>query len=189
MKKWSSEFELGDHITTDQSDYFHEHGVIVFRNFLTSDQVKICISEIKRIEQEWIDEKKDKINGIPLKFGKDEQGNDTIQRFCFMSLYSGALHEILHDPRVNALTELMHPYEGRIGENEKDGLVVNNYINTKNSSFTEMGWHTDSPRDLFMGQKIMPMLNVGIHLDTTLCDNGGLRVIPGTQKQNMFRLL
>jgi phytanoyl-CoA hydroxylase len=189
MEKWSSEFELGNQISEKQSKYFNEHGVIVFRNFLTPGQVKICISEIKRIEQEWINEKKDKINGIPLKFGKDEEGNNTIQRFCFMSLYSGFLRGILHDSRINALLELLHPYEGRLGENEKDGLVVNSYINAKNSSFTEMGWHTDSPRDLFMGQKIMPMLNVGIHLDTTLFDNGGLRVIPGTQKQNMFRLL
>jgi ectoine hydroxylase-related dioxygenase (phytanoyl-CoA dioxygenase family) len=52
-----------------------------------------------------------------------------------------------------------------------------------------MGWHTDSPRDLFLGQKIMPMLNVGIHLDTCLFDNGGLRVLPGTHKQNMIKLL
>lgn len=52
-----------------------------------------------------------------------------------------------------------------------------------------MGWHTDSPRDLFMGQKIMPMLNVGIHLDTCMFENGGLRVLPGTHKQGMFKLL
>jgi len=72
---------------------------------------------------------------------------------------------------------------------KKDGLVINNYINTPHSSFTQMGWHTDSPRDLFLGQKIMPMLNVGIHLDTCLFENGGLRVIPGTHKQNTFKLL
>lgn len=189
MGKWSSDFELGDHLTAKQADFFHKYGVIVFRNFLNTGQINICINEIKRIEKEWISEKKDKINGIPLKFGKDEEGNNTIQRFCFMSLYSDALHEILRDPRIIALKGLLYPYEGRIGENEKDGLVVNNYVNAKNSSFTEMGWHTDSPRDLFMGQRIMPMLNVGIHLDTCLFENGGLRVIPGTQKQNIFRLL
>jgi ectoine hydroxylase-related dioxygenase (phytanoyl-CoA dioxygenase family) len=52
-----------------------------------------------------------------------------------------------------------------------------------------MGWHTDSPRDIFQGQKIMPMLNVGIHLDTCLFQNGGLRVLPGSHRQNIFRLL
>jgi len=84
------------------------------------------------------------------------------------------------------LTELVKPYEGRIGENEKDGLVMNNYVRTPNSAFSQMGWHTDAPRDLFLGQKIMPMLNVGIHLDDCPFENGGLRVIPGTHKQGMI---
>jgi len=83
---------------------------------------------------------------------------------------------------------LLQPYSGRIGENEKDGLVVNHYVNTANSKFTQMGWHTDSPRDLFLGSKILPMLNVGLHLDDCSFDNGGLRVIPGTHKQSIFGL-
>jgi len=189
MKKWSGNFSLENDVSAQQVDYFQEHGVIVFRGFLNRSTVDTCISEISRIEKQWLDEKRDKVNGVPLKFGKDEENNDTIQRFCFMSLFSSYLHEIMLDPRLNALTKLLQPYDGRIGEDEKDGLVINNYVNTQNSSFTQMGWHTDSPRDLFLGQKIMPMLNVGIHLDTCLFENGGLRVIPGTHKQGMFGLL
>lgn len=189
MEKWKCDFILDTQLTKEHKDFFKKNGVIVFRNFLSHEKVRICTSEIKRLESEWIEEKKDKINGIPLKYGKDEQENPTIQRLCFTSLYSNILHEVLNDERIKSLTELLYPYEGRIGENEKDGLVVNNYINTPNSSFCQMGWHTDSPRDLFQGQKIMPMLNVGIHLDTCLFENGGLRVIPGTQYQSIFRLL
>lgn len=189
MKKWESHFELGHTITPEQMQFFDEHGVIVFRNFLSSEKVATYISELKRLEKKWLDEKKEKINGIPLKFGKDEEGQTTIQRLCFSSLYSEPLHDLLQDPRLQALTALLHPYEGRVAENEKDGLVINNYINTPNSTFTQMGWHTDSPRDLFMGQRIMPMLNVGIHLDTCPFTNGGLRVLPGTHKQSMFKLL
>jgi len=189
MKKWESHFKLGDTVTHEQLDFFDEHGVIVFRNFLDKEKVTTYISELQRLEKQWLDEKKDKINGIPLKFGKDEHGNLTIQRLCFSSLFSDPLHALLSDDRLKALTAFLHPYEGRIAENEKDGLVINNYINTPNSTFTQMGWHTDSPRDLFMGQKIMPMLNVGIHLDTCLFENGGLRVLPGTHKQGMFKLL
>jgi hypothetical protein len=129
------------------------------------------------------------VNGIPLKFGKDEDGHTNIQRFCFTSLFSDILHEMLKDPRMDVLKELLYPYDGRIGENEKDGMVVNNYVNSPHSSFTKMGWHTDSPRDIFQGQKIMPMLNVGIYLDTCFFQTGGLRVLPGTQRQNIFRLL
>jgi ectoine hydroxylase-related dioxygenase (phytanoyl-CoA dioxygenase family) len=112
-----------------------------------------------------------------------------IQRMCFLSLYSEPLHEMLQDPRIKALVGLLYPYEGRIGENEKDGLILNHYVRLPESNFTQMGWHTDSPRDLFLGQKIMPMLNVGIHLDDTPFQNGGLRVLPGTHKQGVLRLL
>jgi phytanoyl-CoA hydroxylase len=189
MKKWSGDFTIDSDVTPEHIDYFQKNGVIVFRKFLHPPAVDRCISEISRIEEQWLKEKRDKVNGIPLKFGKDENEHTTIQRFCFMSLFSTYFHEVLLDPRLDALTKLLQPYDGRIGENEKDGLVINSYVNAKNSSFSQMGWHTDSPRDLFMGQKIMPMLNVGIHLDTCLFENGGLRVIPGTHKQGMLGLL
>jgi ectoine hydroxylase-related dioxygenase (phytanoyl-CoA dioxygenase family) len=189
MKKWICDYKLDTKLTEEQLDFFDKHGVIIFRNFINQEKVKLYLSELNRIEKEWLAEGKDKVNGIPLKFGKDMEGNKTIQRFCFTSLYSDALHNLLDDERLQALTAFLTPYEGRIGENEKDGLVANNYLNTPNSTFTQMGWHTDSPRDLFLGQKIMPMLNVGIHLDTCLFENGGLRVIPGTHKQNMIKLL
>ncbi|MEI9935232.1 MAG: hypothetical protein WDM71_10380 [Ferruginibacter sp.] len=29
---------------------------------------------------------------------------------------------------------------------KKDGLVVNHYVNSPYSKFTQLGWHTDSPR-------------------------------------------
>lgn len=34
-----------------------------------------------------------------------------------------------------------------------------------------------------------PMLNVGIHLDNLRPENGGLRIIPGTHKQNIYQML
>lgn len=189
MNKWESNFQLGETLTQEQLDFFAQNGVIVFRNFITAERVSIYLQEIKRLEKIWIEEKREKINGIPLKFGKDEFGNKTIQRLSFTSLYSDALHDLLNDPMLIQLSEFLEPYEGRIAENEKDGLVVNNYLNTPNSGFSQMGWHTDSPRDLFLGQKIMPMLNVGIHLDECLFENGGLRILPGTHKQGFLKLL
>jgi phytanoyl-CoA hydroxylase len=189
MKKWDSHFQLGDSVTAEQLEFFDKHGVIVFRNFISKEKVATYLNELKRLESLWIEEQRDKVNGIPLKFGKDEHGNKTIQRLCFTSLYSEELHKLLEEPRLKALMPFLHPYEGRIAENEKDGLVINNYINTPNSSFTQMGWHTDAPRDLFLGQRIMPMLNVGLHLDDCSFENGGLRVLPGTHKQNVLKLL
>jgi phytanoyl-CoA hydroxylase len=182
-------YTLEDKLTEEQLRLFDETGAIVFRNFLTPEKVSLYLSELSRIEKQWLDEGKEKINGIPLKFGKDDKGNKMIQRMCFLSLHSEPLHELLQDPRLKAVIEFLKPYEGRIAENEKDGLILNNYVRMPDSAFTQMGWHTDSPRDLFLGQRILPMLNVGIHLDPCPFENGGLRILPGTHKQNMFKLL
>ena len=182
-------FQWGDELTQEQKDYFRQYGVIQFKNFINADTIKTFIDELNKIEKKWLDEGTEKINGIPLKFGKDPKGNKMIQRMCFTNKYSPVLAEFLKDPRLQVLTELLAPYDGRIGDEEKDGLVFNHYVNAANSKFTQMGWHTDSPRDLFLGQKILPMLNVGVHLDNCPSSNGGLRVLPGTQNQNMLRLL
>ena len=182
-------FTLTDKLPQDQFDFFDKYGIIIYRNAITKPTVELFLKELQRIEKEWLGKGLDKMNGIPLKFGKDEHGNKTIQRLCFLSQHSDILHEFLQDPRLKSLTELVRPYEGRIGEIEKDGLVLNNYIRTPNSAFSQMGWHTDSPRDIFLGQRIMPMLNVGIHLDNCPFENGGLRVLPGTHKQGMLKLL
>ena len=182
-------FSLGDKITAEQSTFFNKNGYIVFKNFVPKDEVELFKSEMKRVETEWVNNNIEKVNGIPVKYGKDQYGNKIVQRFCFLSQYSEVLHELVQSPPIHTLLELLSPYEGRIGENEKDGLVLNNYLRTPDSKFTHMGWHTDSPRDLFMGQRIMPMLNVGIHLDDCPFSNGGLRILPGTHKQGLFKLM
>lgn len=182
-------FTLGEKLTDEQKEYFRKYGIIQFKNFINQDTIKLFISELQKIEKQWLDEGVEKINGIPLKFGKNENGDKMIQRMCFTNKYSKVLGELVKDPRLQLLIELLAPYDGRISENEKDGLVFNHYINAQNSKFSQMGWHTDSPRDLFLGQKILPMLNVGIHLDDCPMSNGGLRVLPGTQNQSVLKLL
>ncbi|WP_299284977.1 phytanoyl-CoA dioxygenase family protein [uncultured Mucilaginibacter sp.] len=182
-------FTLGNKLTQEQLDFFDKNGVIIFRNFITRDTVETLLTEINTLQKTWLDEGREKVNGTPLKFGKDENGQKIIQRFCFSSLHNTVLHEFLKDPRFKALPAMVAPFEGRIGEDEKDGLVINQYIKTPDSTFSQMGWHTDSPRDIFLGQRIMPMLNVGIHLDDCPAENGGLRVLTGTHKQGILKLL
>ena len=179
----------GKKLTREQLDYFDKHGVIHLRGFIDRATVAGLLREIRAVEQYLLSHGATKVNGIPLKFGRDVDGSVFIQRIAFASQYSLALREFLRDPRLNALTALLGDYQGRIGENEKDGLVVNHYVNTTESAFRQLGWHTDSPRDLFLGHRILPMLNVGLHLDNCPYDNGGLRVLPGTHKQGIFRLL
>jgi ectoine hydroxylase-related dioxygenase (phytanoyl-CoA dioxygenase family) len=182
-------FKFGDSLTEEQKIFFDKNGFLHFSNFISKENVALFIREIERIQKERLEKNLEKVNGVPLKFGQDLEGNKIIQRNCFLSLSSDVLHEFLRDPRLISLTELLYPYEGRIAENEKDGLILNYFERTPNSTFTKMGWHTDSPRDLFMGGKIMPMLNIGLHLDSCAFANGGLRLIPGTHKQKVFNLL
>lgn len=190
MKKFDCPpFVSGDALTPDQKTFFDKYGVIVFKKFIKPETVQLFIEEGRRVEKQLLAEGREKVNGIPLKYGKDVDESTIIQRLCFLSQFSPTLHEFLQDPRLHALAGLLYPYEGRIGEIEKDGLVMNHYVRSANSRYSQMGWHTDSPRDIFLGQKIMPMLNVGIHLDNCPMENGGLRVIPGTHKQGMLKLL
>ena len=190
MKKFESySFRLKEAVTDKQIDFFNKHGFIQFKNFIDRETVKEFVQETERVQSFLIKNQIQKVNGIPLKFGHDEHGDTIIQRLAFTSQYSKKLSDFLKDSRLQSLISLLQPFEGRIGENEKDGLVVNHYVNTPNSQFKQLGWHTDSPRDLFLGSRILPMLNVGLHLDDCPFENGGLRVLPGTHKQGLFRLL
>jgi phytanoyl-CoA hydroxylase len=182
-------FRLSNSITKDQLSFFNKYGIIQFRNFLDKATIDEFISEIESVQEYLLLHNLKKVNGIPLKFGVDIDGTPLIQRIAFASHYSERLSKFLKDERLQSLLTLLGNYEGRIGEHEKDGLVVNHYVNSPSSKFTQLGWHTDSPRDLFMGSRILPMLNVGVHLDDCAYDNGGLRVLPGTHKQNLFQLL
>lgn len=189
MNNQRKTFHFNREITAEQLDFFDTYGYIHFRNFIDKESVSGLVQEVGKVQDFLISNKIKKVNGIPLKFGKDVDNAPLIQRIAFASKFSQTLHGFLHDKRLSQLTDLLGVYEGRIGENEKDGLVVNHYLNNSGSEFTQMGWHTDSPRDLFMGSRIMPMLNVGLHLDDCPAANGGLRVLAGTHKQSLLRLL
>ena len=41
MQKWNINFELGNSLTEEQLNFFNEHGVIVFRNFISREKVEI----------------------------------------------------------------------------------------------------------------------------------------------------
>jgi phytanoyl-CoA hydroxylase len=182
-------FTGGGTLTNAHLHFFNKNGFLQFKNFADKDTVALFLREIKKVEAWLLGNEITKINGIPLKMGSDVDGAPLIQRIAFASHYSPVLKDFLKDSRLTALTQLLGNYEGRVGENEKDGLVVNHYVNTGASAFRQLGWHTDSPRDLFLGQRIRPMLNVGLHLDDCPYANGGLRVLPGTHEQGLFRLL
>ncbi len=175
-------------LTKDQREVFQRNGFLHFKNFITREKVAEIIAAMREIEERWIRDGLKVLNGTPLKFGTDVDGRPIVQRFAFASQHHPMLAELLRDQRLAAILQLVGP-DARLGTHEKDGLVINHYVNHENSNFTQMGWHTDSIRDLFLGKKVGPMLNVGIHLDDQDPRNGGLRLLPGTHKQSLWGLL
>ncbi|MEH3114361.1 phytanoyl-CoA dioxygenase family protein [Pedobacter terrae] len=181
-------FNLSEKLSVEQVNFFNQHGFIHFKNFINNDTVTSIVQASKEVESAWIDADVKKINGVPIKYGKDLDGKKIVQRFAFINQHHKALSGLLLDPRLSALLPLAG--EGsRLGSEEKDGMVFNHYINGPESSFTKMGWHTDGLRDIFYGGKLHPMLNVGIHLTSQKKENGGLRIIPGTHKQSIYQML
>lgn len=180
-------FTLADRLSKEQKAFFAEHGFIHFKNFIKSETVQLLTNASKEVEKRWLEKGLQKANGVPIKYGTDLDGASIVQRFAFINHHHTVFNEVLRDPRFEALLDFVPG--SRIGENEKDGMVFNHYINGPQSKFTQMGWHTDGLRDIFYGQKVQPMLNVGIHLSTLPPENGGLRILPGTHTQGIFDLL
>jgi phytanoyl-CoA hydroxylase len=190
MKKFEMpDFYFSGTLTREQQEFFDKYGIIQFKKFVEPATVSLFLKESEKVQNQLLSSDTKKINGIPLKFGTDVDGSRLIQRIAFTSFFSKELSEFLKNKKLEQLLNLMGPYEGRIGETEKDGLVFNHYVNTAESKFTQLGWHTDSPRDLFLGSRILPMLNIGLHLDSCHSSTGGLRVIPGTHKQGLLSML
>lgn len=181
-------FTLDETISKEQSEFFHEHGFIHFRNFINPNTVQLITRASEEVQKRWIEKDVKTVNGVPIKYGFDLDGSRIVQRFAFINQHHPVLTEFLLDPRFKTLLSLVGP-GARLGIDEKDGMVFNHYVNGPNSRFTQMGWHVDGLRDIFYGQKLNPMLNVGIHLNSLKKENGGLRIIPGTHRQGLYSLL
>lgn len=181
-------FGLSESLTAAQKLFFAQNGFLHFQQFLNPLMVQQALDAMAELEREWLQQGKTHIYGVPLRMGFDIDGSPIIQRFAFASLYHEKLQTIIADPRLKALLCLLGP-GARLGEREKDGMVINHYVNVPGSGFCRLGWHTDSIRDLFLGGKVFPMLNIGIHLDDCPMNMGGLRVLPGTHEQNTLGML
>ncbi|MBC8082465.1 MAG: phytanoyl-CoA dioxygenase family protein [Hymenobacter sp.] len=182
-------FTLGAALTAEQRAFFHQHGFLHFRAFADASTVQRLLRATEQVQHHWLAAAVRKVNGVPIKYGQDVDGSPIVQRFAFANQHSAELREFLEEPRFPALFSLLEAAGGRVGINEKDGLVINHYVNVPGSQFSQMGWHTDSLRDVFYGKHIGPMLNVGFHLDDTPATNGGLRLLPGTHHQPLHQML
>lgn len=176
--EWNGEF------TDEQAAFLDEHGFIRFKNFATMEEVEMIRGELAKIQAQWIAEDREFANGIPIKYGIDENGEKFVNRFAFTSQYSEKMTEFFHGERWKVVQRICGP-DHRLGLDEKDGVVVNHYLNIPSSNFRKLGWHIDALRDVFYGKLPEPMWNVGMYLDDSYRNKGALRLIPGTHKQNL----
>lgn len=175
--------------TAAQRAFFQQHGFLHFRGFAGLAEVQRLLAAITELQARWLREGVRQVNGVPLKFGRDEAGRPLIQRMAFASQHSPVLAAWLQDARLAALLTLLDAPAARLGPDEKNGLVVGQYWHGSGSRFSQMGWHTDALRDVFYGRRPAPMLNVGLHLDACPAAHGGLRLLPGTHHQSRLGLL
>ncbi len=132
--------------------FFEGHGFIHFKDFINPDTVQLIIKASLEVEKKWIENNVKKINGVPIKYGVDITGLPIVQRFAFINQHHPVLAEFLLDPRFKTLLNLVGP-QARFGENEKDGMVFNHYVNGSGSKFTQMGWHVDGLRGIFFKER------------------------------------
>ncbi len=182
-------FTLSTALNKEQIRFFDANGFIHFKNFLSANEVKDIINALSVLEEKWLKNDVKQVNGIPLKFGFDENNKRIVHRFAFTSLHSERIKMLVNSSAIQSLTKLLVESDSRIAENEKDGVVVNQYLNSANSNMKQMGWHTDSLRDIFYGKKVLPMLNVGINLTDSKKEQGGLKVLKGTHKQSLYKMI
>jgi hypothetical protein len=172
-------------LTAGQRKLLDDEGYLKVPGFLSSAEVDFILGQLRAIEQRWIAEGRKKARGIPIKYGRDLDGGPYVNRFAFASCYSRPLHDLIASEKFQSLASLLGP-GFRLGEDEKDGMVVNHYVNLDGSRYKQLGWHTDGLRDVFLGQRQRPLWQVGLYLDDSPREKGGLRLIPGTHKQDLF---
>lgn len=183
----STRFRLGPEITAEQQAFFDEHGFLIFEGVASREEVAMIASEMDRINSEWIAEDRRFVNGIPIFWGTNPEGARWVHRFTFSSMFSEPIRRFVLDARFEPIRRMVGS-DARVGHDEKDGVVINRYVNVPGSTYPKLGWHTDGLRDLFYLRMPQAMYNVGLHLDDVTAADGGLRLIPGSHRQGFFSM-
>jgi hypothetical protein len=181
-------FELGDRLTAEQVDFLETYGFIRFRRFVAPARARALYGAVLEVNDALIARGTEQMNGVPLIFGQRPGGARYVQRIPFASLQHPALHEFLGDSRFRGILETAGPGY-RIGEDERDGMVVNRFRNEPGARYKRLGWHTDSLRDVFYLEKPRRYLNVGFYFTDSPLEVGGLRVLPCTHHQPIASMM
>ena len=181
------DFTLGPSLTTEQQSFFDTYGFIRFRSVASEEECKTLTQALEDLSEQWRREGRTTALGIPIQWGLKPDGRKYVQRFAYSSHYSQPIAAFCTSERFEPVRRLCGE-DARLAHREKDGVVVNDFINDEGSRWKRLGWHTDGLRDLFYLTLPEPMLNVGLYLDDCPIDNGGVRLIPGTHTQGFWSM-
>ncbi len=182
------DFHLEGQLTPEQIDFFEVYGFIRFKQFVPRERANELYQALLELTDELVKKGVDQINGVPLIKGKRDDGSPYFGRIPFASLQHPEFAKFLRDPRFQAIIDQLAP-GSRLGEDERDGLVVNRFRNEPGAKYKNLGWHTDSLRDLAYFEKPRRYLNVGFSITDSPMKVGGLRVLPCTHNQSITSML
>ncbi len=182
-------FSFSGAILPEHLEFYSQQGFIHFVQFFSSETINFIDNAVNEVYDGLLRASPAKIYGIPIRYGFDTQGDPIVQRLPLTTVFSSKLYRLLSDSPMSLMTGFVNRLDARIGFEEKDGLVTNYFVNAPNSTYKQMGWHTDVLRDFFMLKRVLPMINVGIYLTDSNAQNGGLRIIPGTHRQGLMGML
>ncbi len=177
-------FTLGAEITPQQWAFLDENGFLIFDQVASADECAGILAAADAQAAKWIAAGTKKVYGIPLFRGRGVDGEEFIARQPFNSVFSDYIRDFVHDDRFQPIRDLIGK-NTRVGDQEKDGVVLNRYLNVPGSAYPRLGWHTDGLRDIVYMRMPKRMLNVGLHFDRITREDGGLRLIPGSHKQGV----
>jgi len=182
------DFRLEHRLTAEHVDFFETYGFIRFKGFASRDTAAGLYAAFNALTADLVARDTSEINGVPLIKGRRDDGSAFYGRIPFVSLQREEFRDFLGDPRFQAIIDGLAP-GSRIGQDERDGLVVNCFRNHAGAKYKNLGWHTDSLRDIAYLEKPRRYLNVGFSLSDSPTRVGGLRVLPCTHNQSIASML
>lgn len=182
------EFRLQDRLLPEHIDFFETFGFIKFKHFLPRERAQRLYDALQEMTADLVKRGIKEFNGVPLILGQRDDGSPYFGRIPFASLHHPEFKRYLQDPRFAEIISVLAP-GFRIGEEERDGLVVNRFRNEPGAKYKNLGWHTDSLRDLFYLEKPRRYLNVGFSITDSPLTVGGLRLLPCTHNQPISSML
>lgn len=182
------DFRLTDGLLPEHIDFFETYGFIRFKHFLPRSRAAELYAALNELTADLVARGVKEINGVPLITGQRDDGTPYFGRIPFASLQHPEFKRYLTDPRFAGIIRTLAP-DFRIAEDERDGLVVNRFRNERGAKYKNLGWHTDSLRDLAYLERPRRYLNVGFSITDSPLKVGGLRILPCTHEQPISSML